>query len=97
MKLNNNGRELVRHRMGKMDRQDIVDLLEGRLCVACYDEETVEDDFAPSFSDSVDAGDVEIDDLPAVGDHWEQMLLLYGIDADDEDAEDYVDADGIKV
>ena len=42
-----------------MDRDELVAALEG-LCIACYDNEDVED-FVDSYVDSVEAGDIEFD------------------------------------
>ena len=66
---------IVRIRCNWMDRSEVVAILQDRLCIQCYDHETVEADFAPSLLISIQDGDLELDDLPSTDVYAEKQLL----------------------
>jgi hypothetical protein len=85
MILNSNGRSLARLRVLHMERQDVVNILEGRLCIQCYDNE-INEDFVESIINAIECDDLEIDDLIPSSHYKDNYLITLGIDANDDDA-----------
>lgn len=66
----------------EMSREELVQELEN-ICIACYDEETIEEDFAPSFVDSVEAGDIEFDFNYSSAGRWSHPTKMLCLDIDE--------------
>jgi hypothetical protein len=66
-------RDLIAFRIRNTSREELVQILEGRLSIQTYDHETV-NDFVPSLLDSIEIGDISHDEIPATGGYQEQRL-----------------------
>ena len=58
--LTKEAREYCTEVLLRMEREEIVEILENQVCVACYDEET-KYDLVPAMVDSIEAGDIDFD------------------------------------
>lgn len=84
MKLNKHQTAIIHIRLSMMDRADVVSILQDRLCMQCYDTETIDRDFAPAIIQAIEAGDLEMDDIPATGGHAEETHQLESDILEDE-------------
>lgn len=76
--LTRQAREYCTAVLSLMEREEMVEILEGQLCVACYDEET-KYDLVPAMVDSVEARDLDFDwsiGAAKVQSHYIYMLWL---------------------
>lgn len=65
---------IARIRLNWMDRADIVEVLE-KVGILAYDNEDVET-LKEAVLDSVETGDISLDDLPEEPDPWDKPLNL---------------------
>ena len=64
------------------EREDVVQELES-ICVACYDDETMEDDLVPSMVDSVEAKDIDFDWSFAASKQYPHSVQMLWLDVDE--------------
>jgi hypothetical protein len=73
MELNSHCIAIIRLRIKNMSRQEVVDILQNRLCIQCYDNETVDNDFIPVIIQSIVDGGLKMSDLPNTGCRMEKL------------------------